>query len=94
MAAARRPTRPWRRAAGCSSDGAQGAVEPGLFEARLAGVQAVLHNQDDREHDLLDSDGDYQLEGGLTATVEHLSGELPVVCHSVYVDLVTKFDEQ
>ena len=63
-------------------DGAEGAAEHGLFEARLAGVEAVLHNQDNREHDLLDSDDYYQFEGGLTATVKHLSGERPVVYHN------------
>ena len=63
-------------------DGAEGAAEHGLFETRLAGVQAVLHNQDNREHDLLDSDDYYQFEGGLTATVKHLSGERPVVYHN------------
>ena len=63
-------------------DGAEGVAEHGLFEARLAGVQAVLHNQDNREHDLLDSDDYYQFEGGLTATVKHLSGERPVVYHN------------
>ena len=62
--------------------GAEGAAEHGLFEARLAGVQAVLHNQDNREHDLLDSDDYYQFEGGLTATVSHLSGERPEVYHN------------
>ena len=62
--------------------GAGGAAEHGLFETRLAGVQAVLHNQDNREHDLLDSDDYYQFEGGLTATVGHLSGERPEVYHS------------
>ena len=62
--------------------GAEGAAEHGLFEARLAGVEAVLHNQDNREHDLLDSDDYYQFEGGLTATVRHLSGERPVVYHN------------
>ena len=61
--------------------GAEGSAEHGLFEARLAGVQAVLHNQDNREHDLLDSDDYYQFEGGLTATVRHLSGERPEVYH-------------
>jgi cobaltochelatase CobN len=30
----------------------------------------VVHNQDNREHDLLDSDDYYQFEGGLAATVE------------------------
>ena len=62
--------------------GAQGSAEHGLFEARLAGVQAVLHNQDNREHDLLDSDDYYQFEGGLTATIRHLSGERPEVYHN------------
>ncbi len=62
--------------------GAHGTAEHGLFETRLAGVQAVLHNQDNREHDLLDSDDYYQFEGGLTATVRHLSGERPAVYHS------------
>ena len=46
----------------------------GLFETRLAQVDAVLHNQDNREHDLLDSDDYYQFEGGLAATVKQLTG--------------------
>ena len=62
--------------------GAEGAAEHGLFETRLAGVQAVLHNQDNREHDLLDSDDYYQFEGGLAAAVRHLSGERPAVYHN------------
>ena len=62
--------------------GAEGAAEHGLFEARLAGVEAVLHNQDNREHDLLDSDDYYQFEGGLAAAVEHLGGARPAVYHN------------
>ena len=42
----------------------------------------VLHNQDNREHDLLDSDDYYQFEGGLTAAVRHLSGEQPEIYHN------------
>ena len=45
-----------------------------LFERRLAGVEAVLHNQDNREHDLLDSDDYYQFEGGLAVAVRHAVG--------------------
>ncbi len=52
------------------------------FESRLKGVEAVVHNQDNREHDLLDSDDYYQFEGGMTATVEALSGARPVVYHN------------
>ncbi len=62
--------------------GANGTPEHTLFEARLAGVQAVLHNQDNREHDLLDSDDYYQFEGGLAAAVAHHSGERPTVFHN------------
>jgi cobaltochelatase CobN len=49
---------------------------PGL-ERRLATVEVVLHNQDNREHDLLDSDDYYQFQGGLSAAAEKLSGRRP-----------------
>ena len=62
--------------------GAEGAAEHALFETRLSGVEAVLHNQDNREHDLLDSDDYYQFEGGLAAAVTHLSGDRPIVYHN------------
>ncbi len=62
--------------------GAAGAPEHGLFERRLQSVQAVVHNQDNREHDLLDSDDYYQFEGGMTAAVRHLSGHQPRVYHN------------
>ena len=62
--------------------GAAGAAEHRLFERRLQQVQAVVHNQDNREHDLLDSDDYYQFEGGLTAAVRHLSGRQPAVWHN------------
>jgi cobaltochelatase CobN len=62
--------------------GAAGANEPALFRARLGAVEAVLHNQDNREHDLLDSDDYYQFEGGLAVTVRHLSGAAPIVYHN------------
>jgi len=42
----------------------------------------VLHNQDNREHDLLDSDDYYQFEGGMSAAAEHLSGARPVIYHN------------
>ena len=61
--------------------GAEGAAEHGLFETRLKSVEAVVHNQDNREHDLLDSDDYYQFEGGMTAAVRHLSGTQPEVYH-------------
>ena len=51
------------------------------MQERLATADAVLHNQDNREHDLLDSDDYYQFEGGLAVAVRHLAGAAPVVYH-------------
>jgi cobaltochelatase CobN len=62
--------------------GAQGAAEHALFRERLRDVEAVVQNQDNREHDLLDSDDYYQFEGGLAVTVRHLSGSAPAVYHA------------
>ncbi|MDD9911079.1 MAG: cobaltochelatase subunit CobN [Ahrensia sp.] len=60
----------------------EGEAQRAGFEQRLLSVEAVLHNQDNREHDLLDSDDYYQFEGGLTAAVEHVSGTRPQVYHN------------
>jgi len=62
--------------------GAKGARDEDGFRRRLAGVEAVVHNQDNREHDLLDSDDYYQFEGGMSAAVEFLSGAKPTVYHN------------
>ena len=62
--------------------GSEGIAEHGLFERRLGQVEAVIHNQDNREHDLLDSDDYYQFEGGVTAAVRHIKGTQPVVYHN------------
>ncbi|HEV2547410.1 MAG TPA: cobaltochelatase subunit CobN [Stellaceae bacterium] len=62
--------------------GAQGVAEHALFRERLRDVEAVVQNQDNREHDLLDSDDYYQFEGGLAVTVRHLSGAAPAVYHA------------
>ncbi|WP_375570777.1 cobaltochelatase subunit CobN [Ahrensia marina] len=61
--------------------GRQGDAEKGLLKDRLRGAQAVVQNQDNREHDLLDSDDYYQFEGGLAATIETLRGEAPASYH-------------
>ena len=61
--------------------GREGEAGHALFRHRLSQVEAVIQNQDNREHDLLDSDDYYQFEGGLAATVEAQSGKAPVVYH-------------
>jgi cobaltochelatase CobN len=62
--------------------GAEGRPERAMLEARLAAADAVVHNQDNREHDLLDSDDYYQFEGGLALVVRQLSGRTPAVWHN------------
>jgi cobaltochelatase CobN len=62
--------------------GSEGRPERAMLEARLAAADAVLHNQDNREHDLLDSDDYYQFEGGLALVVRQLSGRAPAVYHN------------
>ncbi|GAA5501685.1 aerobic cobaltochelatase subunit CobN [Deinococcus xinjiangensis] len=47
------------------------------FRARLSQTQLVLHNQDNREHDIFDSDDYLQFFGGMMASVRHLSGVQP-----------------
>ncbi|NKB21430.1 MAG: cobaltochelatase subunit CobN [Alphaproteobacteria bacterium] len=62
--------------------GSDGVAEQDLFAARLKNVEVIIHNQDNREHDLLDSDDYYQFEGGIAAAVRHLSGNQPVIYHN------------
>lgn len=62
--------------------GAAGVAAHGLFETRLSRVEAVVQNQDNREHDLLDSDDYYQFEGGLAVAAKALSGTAPRVYHN------------
>ncbi|MHA6298451.1 cobaltochelatase subunit CobN [Devosia sp. CAU 1758] len=66
---------------------AYGAKSAGLpmqdrFATRLGQIDAVIHNQDNREHDLLDSDNYYQFEGGLSVAAETLSGMKPAAYHN------------
>ncbi|WP_248304462.1 cobaltochelatase subunit CobN [Breoghania sp. L-A4] len=62
--------------------GEQGADARPELESRLRQTDAVVQNQDNREHDLLDSDDYYQFEGGLAASIETLKGEAPRVFHN------------
>ncbi|ATY93501.1 Aerobic cobaltochelatase subunit CobN [Candidatus Hodgkinia cicadicola] len=42
----------------------------------LSDIQVVLQSQDNREHDILDSDDYYQFEGGMTAAVRHFRSKV------------------
>ena len=59
----------------------EGTAAREQFSRRLSQVQAVLQNQDNREHDLLDSNDYYQFQGGMLAAVETLSGDVAASYH-------------
>ncbi len=56
---------------------AQGTDARQEFKQRLAGVEIALHNQDNREHDIFDSDDYLQFHGGMIATIRSLTGQQP-----------------
>ena len=51
------------------------------LENALKKVQLVVHNQDNKEHDILDSDDYYQFQGGLTSAIKMLNGKFPEIYH-------------
>jgi cobaltochelatase CobN len=54
-----------------------GREERDAFRLRLATTQVVAQNQDNREHDLFDSDDYFQFHGGMVAAVRALAGAAP-----------------
>jgi cobaltochelatase CobN len=59
---------------GCDHDGQE---EREAFRLRLTQTQVVAQNQDNREHDIFDSDDYFQFHGGLIATIRALTGQTP-----------------
>ena len=51
------------------------AAEP--FKRRLSQVTVAVQNQDNREHDIFDSDDYFQFHGGMIAAIRSLTGENP-----------------
>lgn len=62
--------------------GQAGRDDRASLERRIRRADAIVHNQDNREHDLLDSDDYYQFEGGLAAAAAGLKGKMPVIYHT------------
>ncbi len=60
----------------------EGIQDKPALTARLSQVEAVVQNQDNREHDLLDSDDYYQFEGGAAAAVSTLQGTDRPIYHN------------
>jgi len=62
--------------------GVEGKRDRAGFETRLKQTEAILQNQDNREHDILDSDDYYQFEGGAAAAVSTLQGHDRPIYHN------------
>ena len=60
----------------------EGARDRAGFEQRLSQTEAIVQNQDNREHDVLDSDDYYQFEGGAAAAVATLQGRDRPIYHN------------
>jgi len=63
-----------------ASDGTS-SEEINLLRERLGSVEIVHQNQDNREHDILDSDDYFQFQGGLQAAVTEIKGSTPATYH-------------
>ncbi|MEM9852919.1 MAG: cobaltochelatase subunit CobN [Pseudomonadota bacterium] len=66
---------------------AYGKDTPGLrdsagFSARLTAAEDIVQNQENREHDILDSDNYYQFEGGAAAAIKSLKGAPVPIYHN------------
>ncbi|MGS0758677.1 cobaltochelatase subunit CobN, partial [Roseateles sp. GG27B] len=55
--------------------GSAGVPAAAAFAQRLGNLDAVLQNQDNREHDVLDSADYAQSPGGMAAAVQPLAGQ-------------------
>ncbi|SMY06516.1 cobaltochelatase subunit CobN [Flavimaricola marinus] len=62
--------------------GQEGVRDRTGLEQRLGQVEAIVQNQDNREHDILDSDDYYQFEGGAAAAVHALQGRDRPIYHN------------
>lgn len=54
-----------------------GVAAAGPFRRRLSQVAVAVQNQDNREHDIFDSDDYFQFHGGMIAAIRSLTGENP-----------------
>ena len=57
--------------------GADGVDARDVFVDRLRTIEVAVHNQDNREHDIFDSDDYLQEHGGMVATIRSLTGRDP-----------------
>ena len=57
--------------------GISGRAAPDALRRRFAAIEVAVKNQDNREHDIFDSDDYLQDHGGMVATIRSLTGRQP-----------------
>jgi cobaltochelatase CobN len=67
----------WSSYAYTGAPAGDGREERDAFRLRLEQTEVVAQNQDNREHDIFDSDDYFQFHGGLIAAVRELTGTAP-----------------
>jgi len=67
----------WSSYAYTGAEAADGRQEREALRLRLAQTEVVAQNQDNREHDIFDSDDYFQFHGGLIAAVRAATGKAP-----------------
>src|SRR5579875_1132548 len=55
-----------------------GTAQPDAMRRRFSGIEVAVKNQDNREHDIFDSDDYLQDHDGMVATIRALSGKAPL----------------
>ncbi|MCP5163388.1 MAG: cobaltochelatase subunit CobN [Hahellaceae bacterium] len=64
------------------NDAGDGVEARQAFRYQLTQLEVVAQNQDNREHDILDSDDYYQFQGGMSNAVAMYRGVEPVIYHN------------
>jgi cobaltochelatase CobN len=67
----------WSSYAYTGSAEEDGREETEAIQLRLSQTEVVVQNQDNREHDIFDSDDYFQFHGGMIATIRTLRGAVP-----------------
>ncbi len=57
--------------------GTDGVEAQAVFAERLESIQVAVQNQDNREHDIFDSEDYFQFHGGMIASIRALTGRQP-----------------
>ncbi len=67
----------WAYGRSATGPGITGRSAPEALRRRFAAIEVAVKNQDNREHDIFDSDDYLQDHGGMVATIRSLTGRQP-----------------